>query len=230
MQRQHDLHHMGHTQSIHEGRDLLHGLTKEQLITMRAILITVVDGTVENNERGAYYIGRITEVLSVKHSLCPCGTDHDKESAALLDQPEAPATPQTRDDVLKIQVENALKDSDTQWTPAQLFLIDRIKHMAQAEHWTADETARAIEDGVKMLSEIWPNRVAEEPEPAPNTEPGPGPTRDELLKQYNVLEFPLQFPKVTCAKGCGTVWVSLGDRMMRPPGECSGCQNKEAWG
>jgi hypothetical protein len=38
-------------------------------------------------------------------------------------------------------------------------------------------------------------------------------------------------PKVEC-KSCGTVSVSLEDRMLRRPGVegCSGCQQKSAWG
>jgi len=38
-----------------------------------------------------------------------------------------------------------------------------------------------------------------------------------------------KFPKVKCAK-CEMVYVSLEDRMLNQPDECSGCYVKDGWG
>jgi hypothetical protein len=50
----------------------------------------------------------------------------------------------------------------------------------------------------------------------------------KLLDEYNVIRA-MEYPKVTC-KGCGMVYQSLEDRMLRRPGQCEGCQHKAKWG
>jgi hypothetical protein len=188
LKRQHDLHHMGHVQAIHEVRDFLHNLTREQLVTLRNMISGIVEGTVEDNERGAYALGKITELLDSKHGICGCGVDHDKEAEHLL-------TPK----------EEEAKKVDQ---PPITF----TDHQGIFHTWKNGE---------------W---VAEPQDLAPDSLEPFGEPREALLKQYNVLDFPLQFPKVICAKDCGTTWVSLTDRMKRAPDECNGCQNKAAWG
>jgi hypothetical protein len=52
-----------------------------------------------------------------------------------------------------------------------------------------------------------------------------------LCEQFNVTPSEGSKPGVTC-RGCGQDYVSLGDRMIKPPGEenCPGCVHKAKWG
>jgi len=261
LQRQHDLHHMGHVQAIHEARDFLHSLTREQMVTLRNMISGIVEGTVEDNERGAYALGKITEILDIRHGVCGCGVDHDKEAETFLtpDTGHKPM-PKTLDEALQMKVDNTVKKR-MPFEEAKKFLEEGIHEMAAGGNWTIGETNAAIENGIRMLGLVWPDQAEEEkPEPKEKpitftdhdglthvwedgawvreevtgepvtVDPPAGPPREALLKEYGVLDVPLQFPKVICAKDCGTTWISLADRMRRAPDGCGGCQNRAAWG
>lgn len=53
----------------------------------------------------------------------------------------------------------------------------------------------------------------------------------DMMDEYGLDFIEYQYPKVKCAN-CGTEYVSLDDRMMKPAdkGGCSGCIQKEQWG
>lgn len=51
----------------------------------------------------------------------------------------------------------------------------------------------------------------------------------ENLHKYHLNVIPNEWPRVVCAK-CGKTYVSLEDRMLREPDDCSGCHEKEMWG
>lgn len=222
IERQHDLHHMSHTQGVHEVRDFLHDLTKDQLVTLQNMMSAVINGTAEDNERGAYHIGRITEILSLKFGVCPCGQDHDKEAADFM----APPQPHLTEDQVKEVVGEMEQNQGVGVSrgDARTILRMRVHDIGKKEGWSDNEVAAATADGLRMLDEVLYSK--DQPTEAEST----ATNRDDLLKQYNVLDIPAQFPKVTCAKGCGYTWISLEDRMLRPADKCEGCQNKEAWG
>lgn len=50
-----------------------------------------------------------------------------------------------------------------------------------------------------------------------------------LMAQYNVEQVERDKPEVRC-KGCGLVYVSLADRMVKEPDDCHGCVEKTKWG
>lgn len=54
--------------------------------------------------------------------------------------------------------------------------------------------------------------------------------RSAKANEYNVAFMESSTTgKVRCV-GCGLEYVSLEDRMVKPPAECHGCQSKSAWG
>lgn len=209
LQKQNDLHHMNHVQSIHEIRDFMGDLNKEQLTTLRNLVGRVKDGTPEQNECGAYYVGRITQLLETKHGLCACGIDHDKDAANLLDEPR---TAEEQDDKLD-EFKEKLKEVKAPVAPKEpqppITFTDHndIMHVWKDGAWVRQDTP-VIDAETELI----------------------GDPRDALLKEYGVMDLPAQFPKVVCAKDCGARWVSLNDRMKRAPDDCYGCKQKSAWG
>lgn len=51
---------------------------------------------------------------------------------------------------------------------------------------------------------------------------------EALFKEYNVQPTQ-QYPQVACGN-CGQPYSSLEDRMLKKPGDCSGCHQKAKWG
>lgn len=49
------------------------------------------------------------------------------------------------------------------------------------------------------------------------------------LSDYHLNLLPGRWPTVACAR-CGIQYVSVEDRMLRKPDECSGCVQKAKWG
>jgi hypothetical protein len=249
IEKQHDLHHMHHQQHIHEVNGFFDSLTKEQLITLSSLIQLITDGTADDNERGAYYLGRVSQHLMIKYGVCICGVDHDAELKGMANEgkEEGQNLPGAPEAVVRDLAENAPSRSE-----AHEMLERHVRKMGADGGWSEAEIAAAVADGKRMLDDLNKNVAAEPPmtftdhqgimhtwingewvatpqdlAPAP-TEPQ-GEAREALLKKYNVLDNPI-FPKVSCAKGCGTTWISLADRMRRAPDECGGCQQRSAWG
>lgn len=51
-----------------------------------------------------------------------------------------------------------------------------------------------------------------------------------LLDKYRVVRVEIDGKKKIFCTGCSLEYVSLADRMLKPPAECHGCEHKMKWG
>lgn len=79
-----------HQSRAHEINDFLQSLSKEQLDTLRMLVISMADPD-SGHILAAQHHGMIVQIMALKHAVCVCGVEH--ESAESLLAPTAvPAT------------------------------------------------------------------------------------------------------------------------------------------
>lgn len=88
----HRAQHLAHTQdNTHAVRMLLEDLSQDHLKALDLILVAVMEHPDYN---GAYFRGQITQLLHIKHDVCPCGLDHDPTKALQLPEITRPGAPE----------------------------------------------------------------------------------------------------------------------------------------
>jgi hypothetical protein len=224
---------MSHQQHIHEVNDFFRSLTKEQMTTLHTLLGHILEGTQEDNERGAYYVGRLSEHLMIKHGVCICGVDHDAEAKEMLSK-QTTGEEVTPSDIAKNYTKGWIRDANAPSMPrseALKILEDKIGWLGHAEGWSEIEITNAKLDAANMLDDLVysHNQAAPTPaEDAPTAE-----SKDEQnLKAYHVLRVPVSNEVVCATPNCGRRWMNLEDRMLGKPGKggCDFCCQREKWG
>lgn len=209
MIKQRDRAHMEAEDFKHAVDDILEGFTPAQIITVRELLTMI-----QNSDTLAPYIqGKLSAILKYKHKVCEsCGKDHEAELLAPTPDGEVKGQEPLPFD----RTEVSLSDKDE----ADLArLVDPIEA-------PRTEAAADLVEGMGQEAPLYepPSEVDKE--------------RHDSMVKYNVRypesgevrAYPHEDP-VIC-KGCGALYQSLADRMLRDPGVegCGTCIEKAKWG
>lgn len=79
LERAHDQRSMAVTAIQHDVHGFLRELSKDQLLTLRAL----INGMSSDPAASAFFMGIITSLLDTTFGVCPCGRNHDEELAAV---------------------------------------------------------------------------------------------------------------------------------------------------
>jgi len=114
----------------------------------------------------------------------------------------------------------------------------QIANTLQYKHDVCPGCGKNHEEEMLAAATVPPaERPAEEPVNADVSHAGPSAISDEtreLMRQYSIDDAWDQetgkFLGFICTKGCGMMYPSLEDRMLRPADHCAGCIQKAKWG
>ena len=213
MQRQRDQQIMGAEAEQLSIENFLDGLSAEDTATLRGIFHDLVYDT--EGRLAAYYEGICVTMLRVKHDVCPgCGKPKHDTAESLLSN-------------------HGVSESG-------------------ADSATEEGAASSSNDGEIILKHRSPDGTeslfaspdAFDPKPLDKTFVDP---KEELVGQKGML-MPEHLAKMNeynlddlrdedsgiilgfICTNCGMRYQSIEDRMLREPDECTGCQQKSAWG